>query len=152
MYMHNMKFFSPVRTIFLATIFLLPPHLFSQTDDGKTSESGCQTIDDADAQKSFEKSKDKKKYSWEERKGFLQDALTAQPDWADANLAMDKMIETKAIADGNEGTYPDAIPFLKKAVDNCPEIGAEPFYKLGTQYYLQEDYPNCIIYLDKYLK
>lgn len=77
--------------------------------------------------------------------------MQLQPTWAEANLAMAKMIMTKAKADGNEGRYPAAIKFLKTTVDNCPKIGAEPFYWLGTQYYIIEDYPNTITYLTKYL-
>ncbi len=149
-----MKAFSLFRIFFLAGMFFIPTFLVAQDDDKKdaTSDSGCQSVDDQDALKNFEKSKDRKKYTWDERKKFLEQALAAEPDWADANLAMAKMIETKAKADDNEGNYPAAIPFLKKAVDNCPTIGAEPLYQLGTQYYLVEDYPNAIIYLNKYLK
>lgn len=136
-------------SLLLVLAFLAGPvSVFAQDDDAKPD---CQTIDDADALKNFEKSKDRKKYNWEERKAFLQEALKAQPDWAEANLAMAKMIMTKAKADGNEGTYPAAIPFLKAAVDNCPKIGAEPFYQLGTQYYLKENYKDAITYLEKYI-
>ncbi len=133
----------------LVLAFTLNPFvLMAQEDETK---SDCQTIDDADALKNFEKSKDRKKYDWETRKGYLQEALNAEPTWAEANLAMAKMIMTKAKADGNEGQYPGAIKFLKAAVDNCPKIGAEPFYWLGTQYYLLENYKDAIPYLEKYI-
>ncbi|MEO5642168.1 MAG: OmpA family protein [Bacteroidia bacterium] len=135
--------------LFLA-LFASPVSLAAQDDETKTG-SDCQTIDDADALKNFEKSKDRKKYDWEQRKGFLQEAIAAQPTWAEANLAMAKMIMTKAKADGMEGTYPGAIRFLKAAVDNCPKIGADPFYWLGTQYYLQENYKDAVVYLQKYI-
>jgi outer membrane protein OmpA-like peptidoglycan-associated protein len=142
----KMKFFlsSLLFTAFLAG----PVSLFAQDDEPK---SECQTIDDADALKNFEKSKDRKKYDWDQRKGYLQEAINAQPTWAEANLAMAKMIMTKAKADGNEGQYPGAIKYLKVAVDNCPKIGAEPFYWLGTQYYLIENYKDAIPYLQKYI-
>lgn len=130
--------------------FLLPVQSFSQDDEPKAS-SPCDAPDDADAKKNFEKSQDRKKYNFEERKEFLQEVIQAQPNWAEANMAMAKMIMVKAKADGNEGIYPAAIPFLKAAVDNCPEIGAEPFYQLGAQYYLAENYPNAVTYLEKYL-
>jgi outer membrane protein OmpA-like peptidoglycan-associated protein len=143
----KMKF--PFQLLIIAGLSFGPLSVVAQDDEPK---SDCQTIDNADAQKSFEKSKDRKKYSWDERKKFLADAIEAEPTWAEANLAMAKMIMTKAKADGNEGQYPGAIKFLKVAVDNCPKIGAEPFYWLGTQYYLVENYPDAITYLDKYLK
>jgi outer membrane protein OmpA-like peptidoglycan-associated protein len=135
---------------FLLLLALLAGPVIVHAQDDET-KSDCQTIDDADALKNFEKSKDRKKYNWDERKSFLEEALKAQPDWAEANLAMAKMIMTKAKADGNEGTYPAAIPFLKTAVDNCPKIGAEPFYQLGAQYYLKEDYKDAVTYLQKYV-
>jgi outer membrane protein OmpA-like peptidoglycan-associated protein len=125
-----------------------PARSFAQDDKGN---SPCSAPDNDEAKKNFEKSKDRKKYNWDERKEFLGKAIEAEPTWADANLAYAKMIMNKAKADGNEGVYPDAIPYLKAAVDNCPEIGAEPFYQLGTQYYLKEDYANAITYLTKFI-
>ncbi|CAN5200555.1 OmpA family protein [soil metagenome] len=143
MKMKNVFFF-----LFAISLLISPLSTRAQEDEVK---SDCQTIDNADAQKNFEKSKDRKKYNWDERKGYLQEAINAEPTWAEANLAMAKMIMTKAKADGNEGTYPGAIKFLKVAVDNCPKIGAEPFYWLGTQYYLQENYKDAIPYLQKFI-
>lgn len=143
----------PVRFIFILLIaFLNPGFVFAQDDEEKSSSGGgCGTPDDKEAVKNFEKSQDRKKYEWKERMEFLHLAIEAQPDWAEANLAMAKMFITKAIADGNEGTYPAAIPYLKAAVTSCPEIGAEPFYQLGTQYYLQENFKDAILYLEKYI-
>ena len=138
--------------LFVFSISFYPIALLAQKDDAASNAPiDCQLIEDEDALKYFEKSKDRKKYQWEERKAFLGEALQLQPTWAEANLAMAKMIMTKAKADGNEGQYPAAIKFLKTTVDNCPKIGAEPFYWLGTQYYIIEDYPNTITYLTKYL-
>ncbi|MBI3511346.1 MAG: PD40 domain-containing protein [Bacteroidetes bacterium] len=125
----------------------VPVRVFAQDE----AASPCPPPDDEDAKKNFEKAKDKKKYNWDERMAFLKTTLEEEPTWADANYQMAKNIITKAVADGNEGIYPGAIPYLKAAVDACPDIGAEPFYQLGTQYYLQEDYPNTIIYLTKYI-
>lgn len=130
---------------------LLPVTAFAQDDEPKSS-SPCEAPDDSEAKKNYEKSQDKKKYKFDERKEFLAKVLEAQPNWAEANMAMAKMIMVKAKADGNEGVYPAAIPYLKAAVDNCPEIGAEPFYQLGAQYYMAENYKNAIPYLEKYLK
>lgn len=142
----KMKFF--YSSLLLLAFLAGPVALSAQNDEPKND---CQTIDDADALKNFEKSKDRKKYDWEQRKAFLAEAISAQPTWAEANLAMAKMIMTKAKADGNEGIYPGAIRYLKVAVDNCPTIGAEPFYWLGTQYYLEENYKEAIIYLQKFI-
>lgn len=139
------------RNLFLAVFCFGPVILFAQEDDPKSGASECQTIDNADALKNFEKSKDRKKYNWDERKAFLAEAIEAEPTWAEANLAMAKMYITKAKADGVEGTYPGAVKYLKAAVDNCPKIGAEPFYQLGTQYYIAENYKDCITYLEKYI-
>ncbi|HEU4719327.1 MAG TPA: hypothetical protein VFU15_15895, partial [Bacteroidia bacterium] len=145
----------PVRYILLAAfvfVFLRPSVALAQDDDDNTSTGGdCQQIDDKEAQKNFDKSKDHKKYSWDERKAFLQKALELEPDWADANMAMAKMIMNKAKADGNSDRYPAAEPYLKKVCDVCPKYGAQPFYLLGTQYYLDENYPDAIIYLQKFI-
>jgi outer membrane protein OmpA-like peptidoglycan-associated protein/tetratricopeptide (TPR) repeat protein len=124
--------------------------VFAQ-DDEKAGSTACQAPDNEEAKKNYEKSQDRKKYTFEERKEFLGKAIQEEPTWAEANLAYAKMIMVKAKAEGREGQYPLAIPYLKAAVDNCPEIGAEPFYQLGVQYYLLEDYKNAIPYLEKYV-
>jgi hypothetical protein len=137
---------------FFLALFLFPVLAPAQDDEGNASSSPCQAPDNSEAVKNLEKSKDKKKYDWNERRELVMKAIEAEPDWAEANLAMAKILINKAKADGNPGSYPAAIKFLKAAVDNCPEVGAEPFYQLGTQYYMLQDYKNAVIYLEKYIK
>jgi outer membrane protein OmpA-like peptidoglycan-associated protein/tetratricopeptide (TPR) repeat protein len=143
---------NPIRifSIFLLLFLAVPAVSYSQ-DDENSSAGPCAAPDDEEAKKNFEKSKDRKKYDWNERMALLNQVLEAQPTWAEPNLAKAKMLINKAKADGNGEVYPMAIPYLKAAVDNCPEIGAEPLYQLGTQYYLLEDWANAVLYLNKYI-
>ncbi|HLG02937.1 MAG TPA: OmpA family protein [Bacteroidia bacterium] len=143
--MKTIIFFRLCVLLFLAC----PVCLVAQDDE---TASGCTEPDNEEAKANYKKSQDKKKYNWDERKALLHKTLEEEPLWPDANLALAKMLINKAKADGKDpNRYPAAVPYLKAAVDNCPEIGAEPFYQLGLQYYLAEDWPNTIIYLEKYI-
>lgn len=127
----------------------------SAQDDAETPTSGaegCGQPDDKDAVKLYDKSQDRKKYDFNERMGFLNECLTIAPDWADANLALASMWIKKADADDHPQSYPIAKKYLNAAVVSCPTIGAEPYYLLGQQFYMEEDFENAIIYLDQYVK
>ena len=129
--------------------------VFAQDDDDAPASSGgggCGAPDNKEAVKLYEKAQDKKKYDFNERMGFLNECLTLEPDWAEANLAMANMYIKKADADDHPESYPAAKKYLKAAVTSCPTIGAEPFYLLGQQLYMEEDFAGCIPYLESYLK
>lgn len=126
--------------------------VFAQEEDEAPSSGGCAAPDNKEAVKLYEKSQDKKKYDFNERMGFLNEALALEPDWADANLAKAMMLIKKADAEDHPDTYPTAKPFLKAAVTNCPTIGAEPYYLLGQQYYMEEQWEEAITYLEQYIK
>lgn len=129
--------------------------LFAQDDEDSpvsTGDGGCGQPDDKEAVKLYEKSQDKKKYDFNERMDFLKQCLAIAPDWADANLAMANLWIKKADADEHPESYPAAKPYLKAAITNCPTIGAEPYYLLGQQYYMEEQWNDAITYLDQYIK
>lgn len=128
--------------------------VFAQDDDEPASSGtgGCGEPDNKEAVKLYEKAQDKKKYDFNERMGFLNEALTLEPDWADANLLMANMHIKKADADEHPDSYPAAKKYLKAAITNCPTISAEPYYLLGQQLYMEEDFAGCIPYLNSYIK
>lgn len=151
-----MRFTFSHKTIISVLAFaVLSVGLFAQEDEDApaSAETGaCGAPDNKDAVKLYEKAQDKKKYDFNERMGFLNECLTLEPEWADANLLMANMHIKKADADEHPTEYPAAKKYLKAAITNCPTIGAEPYYLLGQQYYIDEDWNEAITYLDKYLK
>jgi outer membrane protein OmpA-like peptidoglycan-associated protein len=139
------------RLLLCAALFFATPAM-AQDDDEKTASSGCAPVDNKNAEKLFEKAKDKKKYDFSERMGFLQEALQEEPTYAEANLEMGVMLMRKAKADDHPDDYPAALKYLKAAVEACPQISAEPYWWIGKQYYLTDKYAECIPYLEKYIK
>lgn len=136
-------------------VAMLNVGLYAQDEDESPASSGgggCGEPDDKEAVKLYEKSQDKKKYDFNERMGFLNECLVLAPDWADANLAKAMMLVKKADADDHPESYPLAKPYFKAAITNCPTIGAEPYYLLGQQCYMDEEWSDAILYLDKYIK
>ena len=134
---------------------VLSAGLFAQDDEDAPAGSGaggCGAPDNKEAVKLYEKAQDRKKYKFDERMGFLNECLTLEPEWADANMMMARMWITKASADEHPESYPQAKKYLKAAIESCPTIGAEPYYLLGQQLYMEEDFAGCITYLDQYVK
>lgn len=127
---------------------------FAQDDDDAASSGagGCGAPDNKEAVKLYEKAQDKKKYEFNERMGFLNECLALEPDWADANLLLANMWIKKADADDHPESYPQAKKYLKAAITSCPTVGAEPYYLLGQQLYMEEDFAGCIPYLNSYIK
>lgn len=144
--------FKTLFTVLALTVFNLA--VFAQDDEDAPSSGagGCGEPDNKEAVKLYEKSQDRKKYDFNERMGFLNECLALEPEWADANLALASMWIKKADADDHPESYPAAKKFLKAAVTSCPTIGAEPYYLLGQQYYMEEDFASAIIYLEQYIK
>ncbi len=138
------------RIVFVICFSLMLPVFVAAQDDDK-GESSCPAPENKEALKLMEKAKDRKKYDFNQRQKHLADALALEPDWAEANLMMANMIMKKAVADGLGDNYPGAKKFLKSAIEACPEGGAEPYYLLGKQYYIEEKYAEAIPYLDKYV-
>lgn len=123
--------------------------LFAQDD----KPALCQEIDNKDALKYYEKGLDRKKTpNFDDRMKFMQQALEAEPEFAEANLEMGKMFMTIAKGKGDENNYGPALKYLKKAVEVCPKINSEPYYWIGKKYYLDEKYDEAVPYLEKYIK
>jgi len=149
----NLRF--TYKTLFtLLAVFTLSVALPAQDDEETPAATtgGCGEPDNKEAVKLFEKSQDRKKYEFNERMGFLNECLALEPDWAQANIEMANLWIKKADADDHPESYPSAKRFLEAAIKSCPTIGAEPYYLLGQQYYMEEDWANSILYLDQYLK
>lgn len=145
-----MKTFS---AIFSAAIFcallVVPVEAAAQKNK---EDSGCPQPDNKDAQKQYDKARDLGKYEFNERLGFVAKAIELEPEWADANMLMATMIIKKAKVDGHPTEYKAALKYLIAAVNACPQIGAEPYMLIGSQYFYDEQYAEAIPWLEKFVK
>ncbi|MCA6363591.1 MAG: OmpA family protein [Bacteroidetes bacterium] len=115
-------------------------------------DSGCPQPDNKDAQKQYDKARELSKYEFNERLGFVAKAIELEPEWADANMLMATMIIKKAKVDGHPTEYKAALKYLIAAVTACPQIGAEPYMLIGSQYFYDEQYAEAIPWLEKFIK
>lgn len=136
----------------MIAVAVLSLSAFAQDDETPASSGGCGEPDNKEAVKLYEKAQDKKKYDFNERMGFLDECLVLEPDWAEANQLKAKMLITKAAADDHPESYPAAKKYLKATLTNCPTLSAEPYYLLGQQLYMEEDYAGCVSYLNSYIR
>ncbi len=100
-------------------------------------EAKCQEIDNKKAVKAYEQGIDKKNKK-EERLAFLQQAMTLEPDYVDANFAFAmERIKTLAYADQ---PFKPTEPYFKKVIEICPKYHPYPYYFLGFIYYDEENW------------
>lgn len=144
----NMTFLKPFAALFLFAV-LISPAVSAQK--GKNEDSGCPQPENKDAQKLVEKARDLNKYEFNERLGFAAKAVELEPEWADANMLVATMIIKKAKVDGHPTQYKSALRYLEAAVQACPQIGAEPYMLIGSQYFFDEEYAAAIPWLEKFI-
>ncbi|MCU0435265.1 MAG: OmpA family protein [Bacteroidia bacterium] len=133
----------------LLVLLALP---FEAAAQKNKEDSGCPQPDNKDAQKQYDKARELSKYEFNDRLGFVAKAIELEPEWADANMLMATMIIKKAKVDGHPTEYKAALPYLKAAVTACPQIGAEPYMLIGSQYFFDEQYSEAIPWLEKFIK
>lgn len=97
----------------------------------------------------WKKGTDKKKYKKPERLEFLMKALTLEPEFAEANLAMGLELAARCILE--ERAFTPTVPFFLKAIASCPKIHSEPYYYIGYDYYERHMNDSASKYLQKFL-
>lgn len=145
-----MKTFSAILSAAIFCALLVSP--FEAAAQKNKEDSGCPQPDNKDAQKQYDKARDLGKYEFNERLGFVAKAIELEPEWADANMLMATMIIKKAKVDGHPTEYKAALKYLIAAVNACPQIGAEPYMLIGSQYFYDEQYAEAIPWLEKFVK
>jgi outer membrane protein OmpA-like peptidoglycan-associated protein len=134
----------------LVSLFLITLNFSLFAQDDEAGKSPCTQPDNKEATKLLEKARDRKKHSFEERIKYAHEAIQLEPDWADANLLLGDFLLTKARAE-ERGSYKSAVHYYEIAVKACPEIGAEPLYWIGVQYYSDEKYAEAVTWFEKYI-
>lgn len=135
--------------LLLSFLLLYSVSFFSQEEE-EASSKYCVEIDNKKALKLYEKAIDKKKYKKPERLGFLRECLAAEPDFAEANLAMAREIVVHSKLENK--SFGAAVPFFYKAIGACPKIHSEPYYYIGFNYYEEMKNDSAIKYLQYFLK
>jgi outer membrane protein OmpA-like peptidoglycan-associated protein/tetratricopeptide (TPR) repeat protein len=139
-----------MRHLFYLLPFILLSHsILSQEEDEKGSKKLCNEDIPKKVLALYEKGTDKKKYKKPERLKFLMEAITAEPDFAEANLAMG--LELAARCKLEEKAFTPTLPFFYKAIAVCPQVHSEPYYYIGFDYYERAMYDSAVKYLPKFI-
>lgn len=123
--------------------------LWSQDEESKGTKKFCNEDIPKKVMSYYEKGTDKKKYKKPERLEFLVKALTEEPDFAEANLAMG--LELAARCKLEEKAFTPTLQFFYKAIANCPQVHSEPYYYIGFDYYERTMYDSAVKYLPKFI-
>ncbi len=133
-----------VRNILL-TCFLLSSYLLQAQEEKQTS---CPESNSKKAIAFLEKARNKKKYEFNERLGYVKSALEEDPDFAEAQYEMATMQITLAV--GNGTSFKPAEKYLIKAIELCPEINPYAYYYLGQIAFGTSDYSKTVTYMEKF--
>ncbi len=123
--------------------------LWSQDEESKGTKKFCNEDIPKKVMSYYEKGTDKKKYKKPERLEFLMKALTEEPDFAEANLAMG--LELAARCKLENKAFTPTLQFFYKAIANCPQVHSEPYYYIGFDYYERTMYDSAVKYLPKFI-
>lgn len=137
------------KLFYILPFFLLSNVILSQDEEEKGSKKLCNEDIPKKVIALYEKGIDKKKYKKPERLKFLMDAITAEPDFAEANLAMG--LELAARCKLEEKAFTPTLPFFYKAIASCPQVHSEPYYYIGFDYYERAMYDSAVKYLPKFI-
>jgi outer membrane protein OmpA-like peptidoglycan-associated protein/tetratricopeptide (TPR) repeat protein len=121
--------------------------LFSQ--EKQDEKLTCAPVESKKANKLFEKAQDKKKYKKQERIELLKSAIDEEPEFAAAYLqiGMELVVNCKL----NNTSFNSVVPFLRKAIDICPQIHASPYYYIGFNFYESAKHDSAMFWLQKFL-
>jgi outer membrane protein OmpA-like peptidoglycan-associated protein len=129
--------------VLIITLLTISPNVSISQDEEK-----CQEIDNKKAIKAYEQGLDKKNKK-EERLAFLQQAITLEPDYVDANFAFAmERIKTLIYADQS---FKPTEPYFKKVIELCPKYHSNPYYYLGFIAYEEEKWDESVKYLKQFL-
>lgn len=128
-------------------IFIL--FIFSTRICAQDEKTACKAIENAKAQKLYEKGIDKKKYDFKERKDFLLKAIEEEPDYAEALNALGNCAVTVAKGDGT--SFAPAKKYFEKAIELCPDVNAYAYFYLGLIAYGSDKYEDAAKHMQKFL-
>lgn len=138
-----------LKLFLILPILFLSLSLFSQDEEEKGGKKWCNEDIPKKVMALYEKGTDKKKYKKPERLKFLMEAIDAEPDFAEANLAMG--LELAARCKLEEKAFTPTLPFFYKAISRCPQVHSEPYYYIGFDYYERAIYDSAVKYLPKFI-
>lgn len=137
---------NPIKLLLVCcSSFVLCNSSFGQDDPA----AECPAPEDQEAVKLFEKSRDKKKYEYDERVKFLLKAYDLAPDYAPVAYELGLHFQRKA--DETEASCEKCIEFFKIVVKNCPKYHSNAYFFLGKFYFDSEQYDTAVKYMKQFL-
>ena len=108
----------------------------------------CEFVPEGKVAKLLEKAADKKKYEFEDRMEFLQDALEEDENCTTCRHELGVSLFKNAKRTG--GSFGAAKGFLSELVERCPDYHSDPYYYLGTMHYADYEYEQALTYFQRY--
>ncbi|MBI3502393.1 MAG: OmpA family protein [Bacteroidetes bacterium] len=139
-----------IRWILLLTFhFLLLTSLIAQKNKPQEPDPAeeCSGTDDAKAL--YLKSRDKKKYEYDERIKFLEEAVAEDPSYAPANYELGMHWQRRA--DENDAACEKCEPYFRAVIKNCPQYHSNPYFFLGYGFYQKGNYDSAMKYTKLFL-
>ncbi|MEK6615295.1 MAG: OmpA family protein [Bacteroidota bacterium] len=97
----------------------------------------------------YEKSRDKKKYQYDERIKFIEQAVEEDPNYAPANYELGMHWQRRA--DEKDNPCSTCEQYFLAVIKNCPTFHSNPYFFLGYMYYQQGKYDSAIKYTKLFL-
>ncbi len=110
--------------------------------------SECPSSSD-EAKKLYEKSRDRKKYEYDERIKFIEQAVEEDPTYAPANYELGMHWQRRA--DEKDNPCEKCEQYFLAVVKNCPKFHSNPYFYLGYLYYSQGKYDSALKYTKLFL-
>lgn len=125
-------------TLGLVALFVSAPALAQE----------CEFVPEGKVAKLLEKAADKKKYDFEERMTFLQDALEMDEECTACLHEMGVSLFKNSKRTGSSFQTP--IAHLTDLVERCPDYHSDPYYYLGAMHYAEQNYEQAKKYFEVY--
>ncbi|MBI4930412.1 MAG: OmpA family protein [Bacteroidetes bacterium] len=102
-----------------------------------------------EAKKLYEKSRDKKKYQYDERIKFIEQAVEEDPNYAPANYELGMHWQRRADESGAD--CEKCEKYFRAVILNCPKYHSNPYFFLGYMFYQQGNFDSAMKYTKLFL-
>lgn len=114
------------------------------------AQESCDFEASSKVQKLLDKAGDKKKYKFEQRMGFLEDALDLEEDCLPCLYELGTASFKDAKRTG--GGFGRTANYLEELTKKCEDYHASAYYYLGAVYYADRRYEDALMAFEKFMK
>ncbi|TAL60387.1 MAG: hypothetical protein EPN85_07340 [Bacteroidetes bacterium] len=142
-----------MKKVFLLFVFVFALSPWGRDGEGLLAQddpaSECPEPEEKEAVELYKKSRDKKKYEYANRTGFLEKAWELTHDYAPA--AYELGMHWQRRADEKDNPCEKCEEYFLSVIKNCPKFHSNPYFYLGYLYYSRAKYDSAIKYCKLFL-